>query len=103
MPRTPNTRNAALSPMTIEHRIHPRQPAVRPQPIRLLSARGAQIGTAVPQDVSASGVRLAASCPAQAATLVTLAPDQQHPLAGQHLSFRVTRCEPAPAGGYLLV
>jgi hypothetical protein len=88
--------------MTTERCADPRRPAGCPHPVLLLSEAGAPIGTATPQDVSATGIRLTASCPGQDGALLTLAPQLPHPLAGQRLSFRVARCQALPEGGYLL-
>jgi len=34
--------------------------------------------------------------------VLTLSPSPPHPLAGSRLSFRVTRCQHLPDGGYYL-
>jgi hypothetical protein len=50
--------------------------------------------------VSATRVRLLAPPAVEPGVLLALAPDREHPLAGQRLSFRVTRCEALPRGGH---
>src|SRR5205807_9840200 len=86
--------------MTTDRRVNARQQAARPSPVQLLSSGGVPVGIAVLEDVSAAGVRLAASGPCQAGAQLTLEAQRPHPLAGLHLSFRVTRCDAEPGGGY---
>ena len=72
----------------------------QPVPVPLLSADGQALGLAVLESLSSTRVRLLAPPAAEPGALLTLAPGREHPLGGQRLSFRVTRCEALPQGGH---
>jgi hypothetical protein len=88
--------------MTMERRAHPRQGVSRAYLVGLLSPDGRLVGWAVPEEVSAGGIRLLASQCQAAGKVLTLVPERPHPLAGRWLPLQVTRCEQLPGGGHHL-
>jgi len=88
--------------MTTERRAHRRQGAARPCLAFILGPGERPLGLAVPEDVSAGGVRLLASRRFAAGESLALVPQFPHPLEGRAFPFRVARCEALPGGGYSL-
>jgi hypothetical protein len=86
--------------MTEERGAYNRSGLSQPVPVPLLSPLGQALGLAVLESLSSKHVRLLAQAEAEPGALLTLAPGPGHPLAGQRLSFRVTRCEALPRGGH---
>ncbi len=86
--------------MSEERGAYHRSGLSQPVPVPLLSAEGEALGLAVLESLSSKHVRLLAPPAAEPGAVLTLAPGPAHPLAGQHLSFRVTRCEALAKGGH---
>lgn len=57
---------------------------------------------AVADNVSAGGARLLVGSPRTVGEVLTLEVQRPHPLAGQCLSFRVSRCEALSGGGHVI-
>jgi hypothetical protein len=84
----------------MERRAHCRHGVSRAYLVGLLSTDGRIVGWAVPEEVSAGGMRLLASHRHAAGGRLTLVPERPHPLAGRWLPLQVTRCEQLPGGGH---
>lgn len=89
------------TPSSAERRAFPRHRLGSRVPVRLRRERGRRAWIAVPEDVSAGGLRILARLPQPVGQILELEPTTPHNLGWKRLTFRLTRCQPAD-GGYQL-